>query len=78
VASWHAGSPAELEVCINGRSVGRVVAPAKCGEWKQLSVAWASGSNKVAAIEIFNLNTNFIGNDFALDDISLRGAAPLP
>jgi hypothetical protein len=76
VASWYASSPAELDVHINGKSVGKVVAPEKCGEWKQLKVKWDAGKQSSAKIEIFDLNTQFSGNDFALDDISLQGPSP--
>jgi hypothetical protein len=80
VATWYALSPAELDVHINGKSVGKVTAPEKCGEWKQLKVKWEPGTTRSAKIEIFDLNTDVAGNDFALDDISLQGppAAPLP
>lgn len=78
VASWYPSSPAEIEVRINGKSLGRVVAPVRGGEWKQLSASWNSGTDKSAAIDIFDLNAGFSGNDFALDDISLLGPPPLP
>jgi hypothetical protein len=80
VATWYALSPAALDVHINGKSVGTITAPDKCGEWKQLKVKWAAGTERTAKIEIFDRNTDVAGNDFALDDISLQGppAPPLP
>jgi hypothetical protein len=78
VATWHPGSPAQLEVFINRKSVGKVTAPENCGEWKQFKVQWNGGADKVADIEIFDRNVEFFGNDFAIDDISLHGALPLP
>jgi hypothetical protein len=76
VASWYQSAPAELEVRINGKALGRVVAPARCGEWKELKATWHSGADSQAAIEIFNFTRHISGNDFAIDDISLRGPRP--
>jgi hypothetical protein len=75
---WYATAPAELEVRINGKSLGKVVAPSRCGEWKQFSAAWRSGSDRQASVEIFNLTRAISGNDFAIDDVSLRGPPPGP
>jgi hypothetical protein len=76
VASWYDLAPAELVVRINGESVGRVTAPSRTGEWKELQAKWKAGNDRKATIEIFNLTHGFSGNDFAIDDISLRGPAP--
>src|SRR5262249_11191544 len=76
VASWYSGSTAELDIRINGKSVGTVVAPLATGEWKEFKVKWNPGAENQAAIAIYNLNTNFSGNDFAIDDISLQGPPP--
>lgn len=76
VASWTPFSPAQLEVRINGQSIGRVAAPQNVGLWREFKVQWNAGAAKSAAIEIYDVNTAFSGNDFALDDISLRGPAP--
>jgi hypothetical protein len=78
VATWYALSPAELDVHINGKSVGKVTAPDKCGTWKQLKVKWKAGTARTARIEIFDRNTSVAGNDFALDDISLQGPGAAP
>jgi hypothetical protein len=76
VASWYDLAPAELVVRINGESVGRVTAPSRTGEWRELHAKWKSGKDRKATIEVFNLTHGFSGNDFAIDDISLRGPAP--
>jgi hypothetical protein len=76
VASWYDLAPAELVVRINGESVGRVTAPSRTGEWKELHAKWKSGKDRKATIEVFNLTHGFSGNDFAIDDISLCGPAP--
>jgi hypothetical protein len=72
LASWYATAPAELDVHINGKLIGKVVAPAKAGEWKELRVKWNSGTDKSANLEIFDLTRAVSGNDFCIDDISLR------
>lgn len=76
VTSWFPSAPAELEVRINGNSIGKIVAPLECGQWKELSVKWNAGTDREAAIEIFDLTSAHSGNDFAIDDISLRGPRP--
>jgi hypothetical protein len=76
VTSWYPDAPAELEVRINGKPLGRILASSRCGEWKEFRAKWHSGGDKQAAIEIFNFTTQISGNDFAIDDISLRGPRP--
>jgi hypothetical protein len=76
LASWYHTSPAQLEVRINGKVLGQIVAPTRCGEWKAFTATWRSGAEKHAAVEIFNLTRQISGNDFAIDDISLRGPRP--
>jgi hypothetical protein len=75
VASWTPISPAQLDVRINGKSIGQVAAPQQVGQWTELTMKWNAGDAKAAAIEIYDINQGFAGNDFALDDISLRGPA---
>ena len=38
--------------------------------WKNITANWNSGSNHSVTIKILNTNTDYAGNDFALDDIS--------
>jgi hypothetical protein len=76
VASWTPISPAQLDVRVNGKSIGQVAASPNPGQWNQLRVVWNAGDNRSANIEIFDLNQAFSGNDFAIDDVSLRGPAP--
>jgi len=73
VASWTVFAPAQIDVRINGKSIGQVTASPQTGEWKELRVTWNAGMSNTANIEIYDLNQAFSGNDFALDDISLRG-----
>jgi hypothetical protein len=76
LASWFPLAPAELEVRFNARVLGRITAPPQVGVWKQFQAAWDAGPANQATIEIVNLTRDFQGNDFAIDDISLRGPPP--
>jgi hypothetical protein len=73
LASWYPKNPAELDIHVNGKSIGHAYASLQCGEWREFRGKWNSGSETSAVIEIFNLTTEFSGNDFALDDVSLKG-----
>ena len=68
LAGWTAKAGAEIDIRINGQSIGKVV-PGVAGDWTTIRIPWNSGTATSAAIDIFNLK----GNSFALDDISLRG-----
>ena len=78
VASWYPASPAQLDFSINGTSIGTITSPDATGVWQQFSGSWNSGAATSATIRIVNLNMAFSGNDFALDDISFFGPAPVP
>lgn len=72
-ASVHPSSPAILQITVNGSAVGAVFnsSGATCN-WEEFGADFNSGANTTLEICITNLNTNTGGNDFALDDISLR------
>jgi gliding motility-associated-like protein len=72
VASVVSSSPAVLQFSINGSPIGAIVnaVPSTC-VWVPFNTVWNSGSNTTAEICILNLNTEPLGNDFALDDISM-------
>ncbi len=76
LASWYPSAPAQLDIRINGQSIGRITAPALGGTWKEFRGTWKSGGTEKARVEIFDLNTAISGNDFAIDDISMT-AAPM-
>lgn len=64
-------SPAVLRVLINGQQYAAdVTLAATDGVWRTFSVVWHSQSSTQAAIKIQDENTAYIGNDFALDDLS--------
>ncbi len=73
VASVSPENPARLEVTINGVSQGApVTAPGATCLWTQVSYNWNSGSNTTANFAIYDRNSASGGNDFALDDITLK------
>jgi hypothetical protein len=76
IASWSGGSPGQLDVSINGTSLGTLTAPATTGVWVPFSATWDSGSATSAVIQLKNLSTSNLGNDFALDDIAFSGPNP--
>jgi hypothetical protein len=63
-------NPAELEYFINDVSLGMISSPEQMGIWIQESKFWYSGAYTAATIKIVDTDTNWWGNDFALDDIS--------
>ncbi|WP_264520173.1 gliding motility-associated C-terminal domain-containing protein [Flavobacterium sp. N1994] len=73
VASVSTGSPAKLEPTINGVSLGApITAPFTTCAWTLNTFTWNSGSNTTANICIYDREISSNGNDFALDDISLK------
>jgi hypothetical protein len=65
-------SPALLRVFVNGRPSGAVFGVnARSGTWSRFSYDWHSGSQKRVTFRIENVNYDRIGNDFAIDDMSL-------
>lgn len=73
VASVSPENPARLEVTINGVSQGDpVTAPGATCLWTQVSYNWNSGANTTANFVIYDRNFASSGNDFALDDITLK------
>lgn len=71
LSSLYPTSPASIQVAINGVNIGTpLTAPGTLNTWIPGSMSWNSGSNTSAIIDIVDLNTTFVGNDFGLDDIS--------
>ncbi|MEM0542989.1 lamin tail domain-containing protein, partial [Flavobacterium sp. j3] len=68
-------NPANIDVVINGTSIGTALAPATSCNWVQRSYVWNSGASSTAQIVMFNRTTSSAGNDFALDDISFTTTA---
>ncbi|RZJ32968.1 MAG: gliding motility-associated C-terminal domain-containing protein, partial [Flavobacterium sp.] len=73
VESVAPDNPARLEVLINGVSQGApVTAPGTTCLWTQVSYDFNSGANTSLNFAIYDRNPASGGNDFALDDISLK------
>ena len=70
-ASSDGTSPAVLRFLINSNQVVSDFAlTIAAGEWRQFAALWDSGSNTSATIGIIDTVTNYVGNDFALDDLA--------
>ncbi|MGA2683746.1 MAG: hypothetical protein ABSF51_01710 [Verrucomicrobiota bacterium] len=64
-------SPAMIRVLINGQQyAGDVRSATTNGLWQSFTTVWHSQSSTQAVIEIRDENTEWSGNDFALDDLS--------
>lgn len=85
VSSWgefgsatQAYDPASLQVFVNGVAVGPVIfTPSSIGVWENHTLLLSPFSTPTALISLVDLNTDFVGNDFALDDFKLN-AVPVP
>ncbi len=65
-------NPASLQFYINGLPLGGpFTASSTSCQWQQFFTIWNAGSSTTATIRIADVNMNWAGNDFALDDISL-------
>jgi hypothetical protein len=72
ISSCTSTQPAVLNIYVNSALKGSVQAPGTPGVWQQFIINFNSGSADSAFIEILDSNTANNGNDFALDDISLK------
>ena len=70
--------PAQIRVTINGSVNSSFVLSNTTCEWKNFGVVWNSGSSTTALIELNDLNTAWIGNDFGVDDISFKECGCIP
>ena len=61
---------ADLDVTINGVSLGSIQSPYLENVWDNFNSTWNSGNNTIANICISNINTANNLNDFGIDDIS--------
>ncbi len=70
--SLTASNLAQIQVKINGVSLGITTVPSQLCSWGEVTFVWNSGNNTTAEICLSDNNTAGPGNDFAIDDISLR------
>lgn len=76
-ASRRDPSPARLKLFVDGFQVGDdFVATAANGVWSEFHMIWNSGSNTTSLLQLFDANTAGAGNDFSLDDLSLKVPEP--
>lgn len=74
VAQWYSTGDADLDVHVNGQSVGKVSSGRTPGAWREFTIKWNSAEAKSAEIEIVCTTRS----NLAIDDISLQGASALP
>lgn len=72
IASVFPESPAQLRFSVNSTVLGELTASATTGLWQQFSGSWNSGDATSARLEIVDLNTEYQGNDVAVDDIAFE------
>jgi len=70
LSSWSHVEPALMECRINGEVVGTAQASSTIGSWSAVSHTWNSGTNTAATIELRDLQTAYVGNDFTIDDLT--------
>ncbi len=70
LSSCHDMNLANLDCSINGTTIGITLAPSTTGVWEEVFYSWNSESNSTATIKLVDLTYEFVGNDFAIDDIS--------
>ena len=68
-------NPANIDIKVNGVSIGIDTAPSTICGTSTFSHVWNSGSNTTATIAIFDNVILANGNDFAIDDISFTQVA---
>ena len=72
VSSLTALNLAQIKTQINGIDLGTYSVLTQNCAWNQISYNWNSGSNLIATISLSDFNYQGNGNDFAVDDISLK------
>lgn len=79
VSSWISTSPASLQFDLGGLSLGLYNAPTTTGQWEQYSYTFNSGALSGSQfLSIIDTELALVGNDFAIDDISLTAISPHP
>jgi hypothetical protein len=64
-------SVADIALEVNNRLIGHAKAPAKADRWKLCTFYWDSSLESRAYINLRDLNTDGVQNDFAIDNISM-------
>jgi len=61
-----------IQITINGIVTDTFAPSSTVGTWVQYQFTWNSGDDTLANICLTDLDLAYVGNDFAIDDISLR------
>ena len=62
-----------FQFSVNGAILGSpIIVSSDCCSWNRFYQVWNSSNNTHATISIINLNTSSAGNDFCIDNVSLR------
>jgi hypothetical protein len=69
------GPQATLLFSINGSPLGTLTTTFG-GSWNEFYATWNSGSDTSADVTVVDLNTEYGGNDFAIDNMALDDVAP--
>ncbi len=74
IASTIPTEVARLQFAINSEVTGPILTASTdtSGFWENLSTTWYSDSNTSVEFSLMNHNPAWLGNDFAVDDISFR------
>ena len=69
-----------VSLVINGATLGLITAPTTVRVWEDFAFCWFSGANTSVTISLLQASTGFVGNDYALDDLSFsaKGISPIP
>lgn len=63
-------APAQLVFSVNGTQIGNYVQiPANNAIWQSFTIRWNSQTSTQAVIQVIDLQTIRVGNDFVLDDL---------
>lgn len=61
-----------FKIVINGIVVASNITPSQTCQWVNSTTVWNSQNNTSAVIQLFDIQPQISGNDFGLDDISLK------
>lgn len=71
-------SPAQIRVVVNGQASATFAVSNTSCLWKSYGFVWNSVVSTSTTVEIYDLNPAVNGNDFGLDDISVRECGCVP
>jgi hypothetical protein len=69
IASIFPGASSVI-LAVNGAQLETVTGPSDIAEWEAFGTTWNSGASTSATVTIRQNSIGFLGNDYALDDLS--------